>query len=125
MRYHKSRAIGPQLGHRRLDELLAFGVEVAGGFVGNQNRRMGQNRAGDADALRLPAAELHTALSDQRVVAVGECADETVRIRPAGGILDLRLRRSRPAVSDVLCDRAVEQEYVLLHKAEQPAEAAE
>src|SRR5258705_13727007 len=34
-----------------LDEVLAFGVHLAGGFVENQNRGLAEDGAGDAEAL--------------------------------------------------------------------------
>ena len=61
-----------QVGQRRLDELLALGVEVAGGLVEDEDLRVGEDRAGDAEALPLPAGELEAALADERVVALGE-----------------------------------------------------
>ena len=40
------------------DGIAAGGIEVPGGLVGNQNRRVVHQRAGDCDALHLPAGEL-------------------------------------------------------------------
>ena len=57
-----------------LDQSFAFGVEIAGGFVENQNPRIGQHGAGDGQPLSLAAAELHAPFADQRVVAVGQVA---------------------------------------------------
>ena len=46
---------GEQRGHRCLNELLALGVEVARGLVEDQDLRVGQDRAGNAQALPLPS----------------------------------------------------------------------
>lgn len=44
------------LGEQQVGNLPAgFGVEVAGGFVGDQDERRGRKRTGDRDALLLPA----------------------------------------------------------------------
>ena len=55
-----------------LDDAFAFGVEVAGGFVEDEDLGVGQHGAGDGDALPLAAAEFDAALADERVVAVGQ-----------------------------------------------------
>src|SRR5205085_12152009 len=99
-----------QVGQRRLDELLALGVEVAGGLVEDQDLRVGQDRAGDADALALAAGQLEPALADERVVALGQSVDELVGVGAAGGVADVGLGGAAAAVGDVLADRAVEQE---------------
>ena len=45
--------------HEQLHDLdAARGVEIAGRLVGEQHRRLGDDRAGDRHALHLPAREL-------------------------------------------------------------------
>ena len=68
----EARAAFHQRGQAGLDHPFAFGVEVAGGLVEDEDLRVGQDRAGDGDPLPLAAAELHAALADERVVAVGQ-----------------------------------------------------
>ena len=67
---HKTGAALHQSLHAALDQPLGFGVEIAGGFIENQDARVGQDRPGDGDSLALPAGEFHAALADQRVVSV-------------------------------------------------------
>jgi len=55
MRDHERGPAGEERGHRGLDELLAFGVEVAGGFVEDEDLRRSQDGAGDREALLLAA----------------------------------------------------------------------
>ena len=81
-------AVGEEVGHGGLDELFAFGVEVAGGFVEDEDLRRGENGASDGDALALAAGEFDAALADEGLVAVGEFVDEFVGVGAAGGVLD-------------------------------------
>ena len=108
-------------GQALLDQPLALGVEVAGGLVEDEDPRVGQDGPGDGQPLPLAAAEPHAALADQRVVAVGQALDE---LGGVGGLARRARSASRRgpavAVGDVLGDRAVEQEDVLLDDAEQP-----
>ena len=57
------------VGHRRLDELLAFGVEVARRLVEDEDLRRRQDRPGDGQPLLLAAGELDAALADERLVS--------------------------------------------------------
>ena len=118
-------AAGQERGHRGLDELLAFGVEVAGGFVEDEDLRRGQDRAGDGQPLLLAAGEFDAALADERVVLVGQLDDELVGVGAAGGVFDLGVGGVVAAVGDVVAHRAVEQEHVLLDDGQQVAVGAE
>ena len=113
------------VGHRRLNELLALGVEIARGFVENEDLRRRQDRPGDRQPLLLAAGELDAALADERLVFFGQPDDEFVRVGAAGGVFDLRVGRVVPAVGDVVAHRAVEQENVLLDDRQQIAITAQ
>ena len=67
MRDDERRPAGEQRGHRCLNELLALGVEVARGFVEDEDLRRRQDRAGNGQSLLLAARELDAALADERV----------------------------------------------------------
>ena len=54
------------VGHRRLDQLLALGVEVARRLVEDQDLRRREDRARDRQPLLLAARQLHAALADER-----------------------------------------------------------
>ena len=54
-----------------LDDLLALGIERAGGLIQNQDTRVGYQRAGDGEALALAAREVGAALLDGCVIALG------------------------------------------------------
>ena len=106
----RSSSAPDQVLQRRLDLALRLGVDGRGRLVEDQDARIDQQRPGDRDPLPLAAGERLAALADERVVAVGQPQDELVRARRPGGRDDLVARRVRPAVGDVLGDRAVEQE---------------
>ena len=58
-----------------------------------------------------------------RVVAVRQAEDEIMHLREPRRVLDLVLRRARPAIGDVVADRVVEQHGVLRHHADRRAQA--
>ena len=70
-----------EVGDRILDQVFRDGVEARGGFVENQDRRIGEDGAGDRHALPLAAGEFDATLPDQRVVSCRKPADEIVRVR--------------------------------------------
>ena len=57
---------------RLLDLGLGFAVDGAGRVVDDQDAGIGQEGAGDRDALTLSAGERDTTFADRRFVAVGE-----------------------------------------------------
>src|SRR5215204_414608 len=118
VRDDEGRPPAPQRLQPVLYQRLALAVQARRGLVEDQNLRLGQDRARDGDALPLPARELHAALADDRVVAVGEAADELVAVRDAGRGPDLLAGRVRVREGDVVGDGAVEEEVVLQHRAE-------
>ena len=56
------------LAHVLLDDALALIVERAGRLVENENARVGDEGAGDGDALALPAGQARAALALRRIV---------------------------------------------------------
>src|SRR5438105_1083783 len=73
-------AVGEQIGHRGLNQLLALGVEVAGRLVQDEDLRRRQDRASDGEPLLLAARQLHTPLPDPRPVTLWQADDEPVRL---------------------------------------------
>ena len=88
--------------------MLAFRVEVAGGFVEGEGLRLGQDGAGDGEALLLAAGGLDAALADESIVAAGGLSDELVGIGAAGGVFDFGAGGVEAAVGDVVADGAIE-----------------
>ena len=70
-----------------VDLVLGLGVDLAGGFVEDEDRRVAEDGPGDGDPLPLPAGERRPVLADDRVVAAGDLLDELV-----GERLSRRLR---------------------------------
>src|SRR5437773_1877390 len=110
MRDRKGRAAPGQPGDGVLDLLLGFRIDGSGGLVEDQDARVVQDRAGDAHALPLAAAERLAALTDLCVVTVGLLDDEVVRVGGFGCGHDVLARGAWPGEGDVLEDRTAEEE---------------
>lgn len=82
--------------------MLALVVERARGLVQNEDARVAQEHARDGDALLLTAGQPRAALAHERVVAVGQRADELVDVGLARRFLDFGLGGAGAAVGDVL-----------------------
>ena len=94
--------------HGALDLVLGGAVDGAGAVVQDQDARVGEEGAGDGDALPLPAGQGHAALADLGLVAVVEAGDELVRLRLARRLLDrppASRRRSQRRCSRRACAR--------------------
>jgi hypothetical protein len=114
---------GHQAVQRSDDRGFAVRLDAACRLIQQQDGRVGEERAGDADPLLLTAAESHAPLANARVVAAGELADKLVGIRRPGCGDDLVHRGLGVPVADVVQDRVVEEKRLLLHQGEMAAEA--
>ena len=65
-------AAAHHLGERVADLVLLGRVDRRGGVVEDQHPRVGEDRAGDGDALALAAGQREAALADLGAVAVGQ-----------------------------------------------------
>ncbi len=113
---------------RRLSarSLLGDRIEPGGRLVEQQDGRVAQQHAGDADPLPLAAGEPDAVGAEDRVVAVRQRADERVGAGRAGRVLDAVAVGVR-GVGDVVGHRPAEQHGVLQqqrHLAAQPVERA-
>ena len=71
----------------RSGEMLGGGqVEVAGGFVENQDSRAFEERACDGNTLLLPAGKSHAVFADLRLIAFGQVLDSVVDFRHLAGL---------------------------------------
>ena len=89
VRDHERRAAGEQRAERVVDVLLDLHVDGARRVVEDQHRRVGEQRAGDRDALALPTRQVVAPLADDGVVAIGQVVDELVGVRRPCGRLDV------------------------------------
>ena len=112
------------LGERGPDLVLLGRVDRRGRVVEDQHARVGEHRARDRDALPLPARQRVAVLADDRVVALGQLADELVGARELRGAhARLRIGASGSANAMLLRTRVGEQERVLEHDARPHAAA--
>ena len=114
MRDRNHGLAGDQGAEALLDRSLDFRVERRGRLVEHQDRRILQDHARDRDALALSAGKFHAALADLRLVAapafpILQVEDELVRMRELRCRDNLGVGCARPAVTDVVADRAVQQ----------------
>ena len=87
------------------NELLALDVDLAGGFVEEQDFGIAEDRAGERNALPLTAGEAAAAGADEGLVAFGQLfGDERVGVGFAGGGFDF-FRASRRACRSGCCSR--------------------
>ena len=107
---------------RALHQALGFGVERAGGFVQQQQRRILEQGARDRDALALAARQAHPALAQERGIALRQALDEIV----GGGHLrrgdHLVVAGVRAAVADVFHGVEREDHGILRHDADRAAQ---
>jgi hypothetical protein len=77
-RWAMTRVVRPglHLAQGLLDRRLGGAVQRAGGFVEDQDPRVGEQSARDPHALALAAGELQAALADHGRHAVGQAVDE-------------------------------------------------
>ena len=108
-----------------LDFGFGLGIERGGGFVEDKDGRVADKGAGDGDALALATGEALAAFAEGRVVAVGQCADEVVRVGFAGGLDDFVAGGADFSVADIFGDGAIEEEDVLADERELRAEVGE
>ena len=116
-------APGERRGQRLLHERLVLGVEVAGGLVEDDDRRVLQQHPGDGQPLLLAARQAVAPLADDRVVALGQAGDHVVDLGGPAGRLQLGVGGVRPGVAEVGADRVVEQVRVLADHADGRAQA--
>ena len=88
---------------------LGRGVERAGGFVQDQQRRLAQQRARQRQALALSARQRRAAVREHRVVAHRHLLDRVVQACEPAGVLDAILGHLGVEHRDVVADRGREQ----------------
>jgi len=97
MRDRDRRAALDEIVKCSLDLLLGLRVDARSRLVENQDARIDEERARDADPLPLAARESLSTFADETVVPVRKTQDELVRPRGARGGDDLLARRAGPS----------------------------
>ena len=97
------------------------GVEMCGRLVEHQNRCVREQRAGDDDALALPAGQLAALFADERVPPLRKATHPVQDSRPPECVLDLVIGRVLAPEADVLADGRGEEVRVLARDGDRPA----
>ena len=119
---HQRGALGGDSIEGALDRRFGFVVHRGGGFIEDQHRWVLEDGAGQGDALSLAAREPLAPFAHDRVVPLGQGLDEAGGLGQLCSPLDGGAGRIEAAVGDVLGHRAVEQEHLLAHQADGPAQ---
>ena len=122
MRDHDAGAPFQQTFQRDLNPSLGIGIDVRRRFVEDQDGRVRDQRAGEAQKLPLAERQVTTLLIEHRVVAVGELNDEVVRPDDPGGALDVLAGGVFGRKPDVVENRPGEQIGILEHHRDVTAE---
>ena len=117
-------AVGHEPAQRLVDLLLDLHVDGRGGVVEHEDRRVHEQRAGDGDALALPAGEGVAPLADHGVVALGQLAARSSSAPAARAAASISSSVGvGTAVGDVVADRHREEERLVEHHADVVAQA--
>ena len=110
---------------RGLHHALALGVQGAGGFVQQQQRRVFQQRARNRNALALAAGQAHTALAQKGGIALGQCLQKIVCKGLARSSKHLGIAGTGAAIADVFQRAGRKNHRVLRHGADVAAQFGE
>lgn len=119
----KARTAGHELVECRLHLQLGTRIDARRCLVQQQNRRIGEHNARNAQQLFLTLAKRAAVLADDRIVAAWQLHDKLVRMRALGSFDNLLARGVGTAVGDVFRHRALEQPRILQHHAKGMAQA--
>jgi hypothetical protein len=84
MRDDQYRPIAQQPIERVLKQRFALRIQMRGGFIEDEKRRVFEACPRDGEPLLLPAAESRALLSDRCVIALRQLHDEFMRVRGCG-----------------------------------------
>ena len=108
----------------RLDELLGFGVDAAGGLVEDEDAGVVGDDAAEGQQLALAGGEVGAGFFEFGLVGLGELFDEWCGLDGFGGPADFVVG-DVGAEADVLFDAAGEHEHVLLDRLDGAAQVFE
>ena len=106
-----------------LNGTLRLSVEGRSGFVEDQYRGTPEHGTGDGEALALTSREVEPSVANGGVVALGQGLDKLVGMSHPCGFAYLVEGIAVGAKGDVVGHSVVEEDAVLRHKAELPAQA--
>ena len=108
-----------------LNNRLVFRIHRRQCFVQHQDRRIAKQRARNGDALALAARQAYAALTDHRVIALGQARNEFMGVGRCGRGFHFRLARPWFAEENIFADRAVKQIGVLINHRQLAAKIGE
>jgi hypothetical protein len=73
----------------------------------------------------MAAGKLDAAFTYQRLITLGKAGDEVMGVGLAGRGFDFGLARARSSIGDVVGDGATEEQHILRHNRDLPAEFEE
>jgi hypothetical protein len=114
----EQRALVGHLVDRGAERALVARVKVRGRLVEQQQRRAGEQRARDRDALALTARHHVPVLADLGVQPLGQPPDELAEVGQLDRSLDRGVVGVGRGVGDVVAKRAVQHRRVLLDEAD-------
>src|SRR5229473_5290407 len=107
MRDHEGSTAFHQIRQPFLYERLGLRIQARSGFVQYENSRIGENSAGDRNALALSAGQLHAAFADDGIVLLRKILGEFVDARNAARPQDVLLGGVGAREGYILPDGAV------------------
>lgn len=123
MCHHNGGAATHQVLERLLHQRLGLAVQGRRRLVEHQDRRVGQDSAGNGHALALAARNADAALAHHGVKATGQAIDKLGRVGQARCLANLLVSGVGAAVGDILANGAVEQQRLLRHVGNLAAQA--
>ena len=110
------RAVFAQLIHGNLYGPFAFGIKRTCCLIQQQHRRVPQDRAGNGDALLLPARQHHPAFAQIAVIAIWQSIDEVMGRRGFCSGPHLSIGGVGAAKANILSSTCGEYDRVLRHQ---------
>src|SRR5713101_8193886 len=122
MRNEQCRASPPRSFQRIDNGPFGVGIQPAGWFIKDQNGGTTQNGSGNRDPLLLAAGKCGATLGEQGFIAIWEHVNELRGIRYNRSLDNLPVAGVWTSESDVFADCPAEEQGVLQHEANLPAQ---
>src|SRR4051812_7443301 len=110
---HEHGTVVGQLFQRGFDRLFTLIVEGTGGFIENDDWRILQEYPRNTQALLLSAREFYAALTNIRLITIGQTHNKIMGVGFLGGLHDFVLSGIQLTVADIVQDRSSKQVDIL------------
>ena len=101
--------------HGIIKGLRRINIQICCRFIKNKQRRFRGIRPCNRNFLPLTAGKPIAILPGWRVIPFFHPADKSIAVRLSAGRFDLFVRSVWPGMTDIVTDRIVKQEYILIH----------